>query len=302
MLTFKGKDNNWESFIFQFDRVAARQGWSNAKEGSRLVDSFSDRALEFAVKLRLTEYQELVRCQERRFNEKDPPSVAHRKVTSARQKEDKSIEEFSQRIYFLTVDAYPEARQRTINEISVEAFLRGCRDKHAAEVSLEKEPQNVEEALRLMKSAVANHKALFGSASKTGILATRRVCFPEEAEELGRPSLRQVQPAVSTPRFKPMSQQLAGQSFSVPEFVASNSYQLWNSNNVRGNMRAWSPMPGFSTAAPWSPSRSPSPGQGEALVSSVNRRVTSPENVRKNKIGQLLRSDPQLHSRETDWF
>ena len=265
MPTFSGKENNWESFIYQFDRIAERQGWSNAKKGSRLVDSLSDRALEYTVKLRLVEYGDLVRCLERRFNVKDPPSVARRRVTTARQKEDESIEDFSQRIYFLTADAYPEARQRTVNEIAVESFLRGCRDKHAAEITLDKEPVNVEEALRLMKTASANFKAVYGVSGKTGIMSSRRVTFSEFSDEEDGPTLRQIQPAPvsrETTPVKSTSQQTLNSSSSVPEFVTSNGkvYQLWTPNHNLSNSRAQSPRPDSSRNGR-SPSRSPSPSR-----------------------------------------
>ena len=167
MPTFSGEENDWESFIYQFDRIAARQGWDTAKKGSRLIDCLSGCALDYVVKHQLSGYCELVRCLERRFNVKDPPSAARRQVSLASQTEDESIEEFSQRIYSLTVDAYPKARRSTVDDIAVEAFLKGCRDKPSAEVTLDKEPRSVEEALRLMNTASANRQAL-SSTAKSG--------------------------------------------------------------------------------------------------------------------------------------
>jgi hypothetical protein len=42
--------------IYQFDRVAERQGWSSVKKVNRLIDCLSDKALEYAVRLNLREY------------------------------------------------------------------------------------------------------------------------------------------------------------------------------------------------------------------------------------------------------
>jgi hypothetical protein len=99
--TFSGKEDNWSSFVFQFERVANCQDWSHQKKGSRLIDCLT-----------------------------------------ARQKEEESIEDFVQRVYFLTLDSHPEAHQCMTDEIAVEVFLHGSKDKHAAEITMEKEPRN----------------------------------------------------------------------------------------------------------------------------------------------------------------
>uniref|UniRef100_A0A8W8ILT8 Uncharacterized protein n=1 Tax=Magallana gigas TaxID=29159 RepID=A0A8W8ILT8_MAGGI len=52
MPVFKGSDSpNWESFIYQFERIAAHRGWSANKKAFRLLDCLGDVALEADLKL-----------------------------------------------------------------------------------------------------------------------------------------------------------------------------------------------------------------------------------------------------------
>jgi hypothetical protein len=78
MPTFSGKERNWDSFIYKFDRIADRQEWRDSRKLSCLIDCLSDRALEYAVKLKLSEYRELKRSLAHRFDIKDTPPVARR--------------------------------------------------------------------------------------------------------------------------------------------------------------------------------------------------------------------------------
>ena len=48
-------DKTWDSFIFQFERVADRCGWSSRKQAEKLVDCLGGKALEYVRELRLEE-------------------------------------------------------------------------------------------------------------------------------------------------------------------------------------------------------------------------------------------------------
>ena len=54
MTVFKG-DKTWDSFIFQFERVADRCGWSSRKQAEKLVDCLGGKALEYVRELQLEE-------------------------------------------------------------------------------------------------------------------------------------------------------------------------------------------------------------------------------------------------------
>ncbi|OWF51304.1 hypothetical protein KP79_PYT24278 [Mizuhopecten yessoensis] len=47
--------------------------------------------------------------------------------------------------------------------MATEAFLKGCREKMAAQRAMERNPKTVHKALNNIKASVANQRALFGS-------------------------------------------------------------------------------------------------------------------------------------------
>jgi hypothetical protein len=305
MPTFTGKEDKWSSFVFQFERIANRQDWSHRKRGSRLIDCLSGRALEYAVRLKLQDYDDLVVNLKRRFDIKDPPSVARRNMLTARQKEEESIENFAQRVYFLTLDAHPEARQCTIDEIAVEVFLRGCKDKHAAEITMEKEPHNVQEALKFLKSSMANHRSLFGMAPRSAM--TRRVGFYQDDEDeealvrqVQKPNLRSLTPprqraaqtqtaSGATPEFVDVNGKVQTPT-SVPKFMSANGkvYQLWTPASGEGRL-----------------SRSPS-GTSPGLPSRFGSRSPSPASksficFNCKEVGHFARDCPHRRQVSPSW-
>lgn len=80
-------------------------------------------------------------------------------------------------MHFLAMEALPEANDSTVNQTGVEAFLRGCKDKEAAHLAMEKNPKMIYKALKYVKAVVNNRKALFGSRAN---YHTRRVSFQDE--------------------------------------------------------------------------------------------------------------------------
>ena len=78
----------------------------------------------------------------------------------------------------MALDGYPLAERRTVEQISTEAFLRGCRDKDAAKAAMEKEPKSIHKALKYVKASIANHRAIFGGK----YYPHRQVTFSDEAD------------------------------------------------------------------------------------------------------------------------
>ncbi len=65
------------------------------------------------------------------------------------------------------MDGYTTMDPQSLNELSVEAFLRGASDKFAARHVLEKDPKTISEALQSMKEFQANNKAIFGASTSS---------------------------------------------------------------------------------------------------------------------------------------
>ena len=79
---------------------------------------------------------------------------------------------------------YDRCENAVIDQIGSEAFLRGCRDKDSAWHVIERNPDSINKALKLMKSSIANQKAIYGSRSPN--FAHRQVLFAKNVKEEGK--------------------------------------------------------------------------------------------------------------------
>jgi competence ComEA-like helix-hairpin-helix protein len=183
MSVFTGDSKlTWESFIFQFERISDRHGWKTSKKVDKLIDCLSGSALEYVNRMGVGhDFKKLKKALKHRFSCKDAPMAARRQLQFIKQKEEESLEQFSQRTYFLTLDGYSTAGDKTIQQLSIETFLRGCRDKEAAKAAMEKEPRTLHKALKYVKASAANQKAIFGSRSS--VYHQRQAAVSESGEE-----------------------------------------------------------------------------------------------------------------------
>lgn len=192
MPIFKGTDSpNWESFIYQFERIAAHRGWSVRKKSFRLLDCLGDIALEYARKVNQNgDYGDMKRQLKHRFSRKEEPILARRQLPFTRQLENENVEEFAQRVYFLALDGYKSCEGNMIEEIAMETFLRGCRDKEAAMKAMDREPTTLQKAVKYVKTAIANHRALYGprGSARTSTFAQRQVSVPSREGSLASDS------------------------------------------------------------------------------------------------------------------
>jgi len=98
------------------------------------------------------------------FSTKEAPMSARRQLYYTRQQEGETIEEFAQRVYFITMDGYDKCDTKVVETIAIETFLRGCREKEAASKAMDRNPSTLNHAVKLIKTSIANHRALFGSS------------------------------------------------------------------------------------------------------------------------------------------
>lgn len=121
-------------------------------------------ALEYVCKRKIDKYRDIKKEMSRRFNTKDNPISARRKLQFIRKHEGEMLQEFAQRVHFITIDGYSESGKKAIDQTSAESFLRDCRDKEAARSVMEKNTKNIHEALDLIKASIANQQAVYGSS------------------------------------------------------------------------------------------------------------------------------------------
>ncbi|XP_061170296.1 protein FAM133-like [Saccostrea echinata] len=105
--TFSGDGKiSWDTFITQFERVADRHDWGKKKRTDKLFSSLDGQALEYVCKLNLDSYKKIKKEMSRRFNTKENPISARRKLQYMKQHEDESLQQFAQRVHFITIDGY----------------------------------------------------------------------------------------------------------------------------------------------------------------------------------------------------
>jgi hypothetical protein len=189
METFSGDNkSNWDSFIFQFERQARKFHWKERKKLDKLLDCLKDKALEYSKELDAKTFKKLKKKLNKRFSRREEPVAARRQLLFIRQKDDKKLVDFADRVQSMVSDGHPGAREKTLHRLSAEVFLKGCREKDAAQKAMDKEPKDTQKALKYVKRAVNNRTALFGTKS---VHATRQVTFadddrsPSESEEYG---------------------------------------------------------------------------------------------------------------------
>ena len=96
---------------------------------------------------------------------KDAPITERRTLQFLKQGDSETLEEFSQRIQFNVMDRFPGAKEETIEQLSVEHFLKGCIDKRAASLAMDKNPKYLHRAVKAVKDAVNTRKAIYGKST-----------------------------------------------------------------------------------------------------------------------------------------
>jgi hypothetical protein len=169
---------SWESFIYHFERTANRRHWRNKRKTGRLLDCLKDIAVEYARKVNKDDdYDSLRKKIKRRFGKKPEPVTTRRQLQYARQQENESLEDFAHKIYVLGLDGYEKCENDALEDITTEAFLRGCKEKEAAIKAMEKNPACLSKAIKFVKTSLANQKVIFGSAKTS--LTQRQVTFSD---------------------------------------------------------------------------------------------------------------------------
>ena len=270
---FKGTESpNWESFIYQFERIAAHRGWPAHKKTFRLLDCLSDVALEYARRINQNgDYKDLKRQLKQRFSRKEVPVLARRQLPFTKQYENEGVEEFAQRVYFLALDGYESCEGNMLEEIATETFLRGCRDKEAAMKAMDREPATLQKAVKYVRTAIANHRAVYGSRGNTRpvTLAHRQASIPSrEGSPANGLSPSRAEPKLSKPNDnKPSLDELINHLTTMVEKLTTTVQQSMGKQTSSSTPAAReqyydkSRSPMGSPNRGRSPMRSPSRGQ-----------------------------------------
>ena len=132
----------------------------------KLYQCLSGVASLYANKIRVKDYKELRKQLKHRFSTTEESTTARRLLRNIRQREDESLVDFSQRVYFLADDAFKDESRKTLEKNAAEYFLLGCKDKQAALKAMEQRPTTVPKALKFVKQAQAATSAIYGAKAE----------------------------------------------------------------------------------------------------------------------------------------
>ena len=153
----------WSSFIMQFERIAIRHSWSEAKKLDRLLSCLTEKALEFAFKCKMNDsFLELKNQLKFRFDLSDEPVAPRQKLNTLKQEPDETLEGFMRQVLNVATDGYRDFETTVLQQMAIDAFLIGCRNKESASLVLISTPKTIQEACQRLKTIVANKKALEG--------------------------------------------------------------------------------------------------------------------------------------------
>ena len=92
-----------------------------------------------------------------------------------RQENKENLKDFVERAQALAVDGYPDTPEKFAETLATDAFLRGCLDKRAALVAMDKNPESLDQAVQFVRSAAANQKVIMGGKKSE----VKRVTFSD---------------------------------------------------------------------------------------------------------------------------
>ncbi|CAC5415384.1 unnamed protein product [Mytilus coruscus] len=162
--TFDGK-GDWRPYILQFSTIADRYKWTDEQRLFKLVELLRDRALKYysnRVKSLQASYKLFCQIFNEKFGKKELPHILRRLLQDLRQETDKNLKDFAERAQELAVDGYPDTPEKFAETLPTDAFLRGCLNKRAALVAMDKNPESLDQAVQFVCSAAANQKVITG--------------------------------------------------------------------------------------------------------------------------------------------
>lgn len=173
---FDGK-GDWIAYLLQFTTIADRYKWSNEQRLFKLIECLKENALKFnSTRPRSVQTNYALLCQNLngRFGRKELSHVLRRNFQYLRQDQAELIEEFAERVQDTAMGGFPDTPGSIVEPLAIGVFLRGCLDKGAALITLDKNPETVDQALQLMRTAIANKKLIMGG-KKTEIKRLRMI-------------------------------------------------------------------------------------------------------------------------------
>ena len=172
---FKGNRSSWYSYLVQCNTIMKMNNCDdNEVKVCKLVEALRGKALHYfeslPKELRL-EFESLCRMFEGRFGKQEAPATMRRILKCITQEVEETLAKFGERALKVTSEGYVGMTGQWVQALAVDAFLMGCLDKRWALSSMDKEPQTIDEAVKLVRRLGSHEGTL-----KTG----KRLCTLQE--------------------------------------------------------------------------------------------------------------------------
>ena len=148
--------------------MAHKYNWDNATKLAKLVEALEDKALTFYSSLPgLTrESYPLVKAKfNARFGPKEPSRTACNQLAILQQHSEEELEEFAERAFHISTDAWGDLSADMANAAAKEAFIHGVSDKEAAFITMSQNPDTLDDALAFLKQVIPDKKSLVAGES-----------------------------------------------------------------------------------------------------------------------------------------
>ena len=167
---FKGNRSSWHSYLVQFNTIMKMNDCDdNEVKVCKLVEALRGKALDYfeslPEELRL-EFESLCSMFEGRFGRQEAPATMRRKLKCITQGVEETLAEFGERALKVTSEGYVGMTGQWVQALAVDAFLMGCLDKRSALSSMNKEPQTIDEAVKLM-CRLGNHNSAISAKKQS---------------------------------------------------------------------------------------------------------------------------------------
>ena len=266
--------SQWEPFIQQFEQIARFATWTESETIAYLHFSLRGEALKhFTYLSDRTDYAAIKSKMRELFQVEITAATARMSAYSLRQKENESEESFAKRILdMVRIGYHPEDRNQS--QMAADFFVRGCRDAEAKRTVLNAEPKTLQEAIRLMKQAIAADSIAFGKPardrkSRRPEYSVRKAEVKESSDSDSDPEepevevkqIRSPTPNKRQVRFKSSSSKTSQETPKSPQKSDSSRGKLFSLEDLVRILGDRNSEASSQRSSPSSPRRSPNHGR-----------------------------------------
>ena len=161
---FKGNRSSWHSYLVQLNTIMKMNDCQdNEVKVCKLAEALRGKALDYfeslPKELRL-EFDSLCSMFEGRFGRQEEPATMRSKLKCITQRVEESLAEFGERALKVASEGYVGMTGQWVQALAMDDFLMGCLEKRSALSSMNKEPQTIDEAVKLMRRLGSHNRAM----------------------------------------------------------------------------------------------------------------------------------------------